>query len=83
MCPKIPSSWRVDFCLNNSLRGVDSSDSSLCDDGDGDIVSAEESSGGRGTLVCALAVSLIRAVRATFAFYQNKDRWCNAQVVNR
>ena len=56
---QIPSSSSVYFCLNNSLRGVDRSDSSLWDDGDGteesrevevlwddgdgNIVSAEES----------------------------------------
>jgi hypothetical protein len=67
LCSEIPPSPGVDFCWNSSLRGVDKSDSSLCDDRD--IVSAEESGGGRVTLVRAKAVSLIRAAYARHLHY--------------
>jgi hypothetical protein len=75
LCSKIPSSSGVDFCLNNSLRGVDRSDRSLCDDRGSDIVSAQESRGGRGALGgCAGCQSYQSRLRPIFALYQNEDR---------
>ena len=61
-CSKIPSSPGIDFCWNSWLRWVNRSGLSLCDDHD--IVSAEESRGGRVTLVRTQTVCLIRVAYA-------------------
>ena len=81
LCPNIPSSSCVDFCLNKLLRGVDRSVNPHRNDGDGDIVSAEESREVEvEVLWCVRRLSVLSEPRTRAIC---KDRWCNAQVVNR
>src|SRR6267154_520227 len=82
LCFEIPSSPGVDFCWNSSLRGVDRSDTPLCDDRR--IVSAEESRGRSSYFdACAGCQSYQSRPRPTFALYQNKNRGGNVVLSRR